>query len=340
MRNFVCFILFSGLLGMCSCNSDTSDWKKSSTGKPYEVFVVMDDDDWAGEVGDTLRSIFWEPFPMLNQYEPLYSVFQSNEKQFSGLLQQYRNVLVYRADPRLKETTMRAEYDKWATPQIVVWVMGPTDDAMVEYMDLHRYALQQIFDIAEQDRFINRANLYADKDIREKVSDRFGLSINIPKGYSVRAEHPDFIWISYELPLVSQGIIIYKYPLESRRTFTPEYLFEKRNEFAAFIPGPSAGSYMKTSSVMLPEVTQTDINGRIWFRSQGFWDVAGDFMGGPYTAYSTVNATTREVINIDTYVFSPKYDKRNYVRQVQALALTARIPNDTVTSINFAELPE
>ena len=340
MKSSICVLLFFSLFGLFACNNNTSDWKKTATGKPYEVFVVMDDEDWAGEAGDTLRSIFWEPFPMVNQYEPLYSVYQSNEKNFSGLLQLYRNVLVYKADPRVKEPTMKAEYDKWAIPQIVVWVTGPTDSAVIAYMDLHRYALQEIFDITEQDRFINRANQFADKDIHEKVLERFGLSINIPKGYNIRSEHPDFIWISYELPLVSQGIVIYKYPLSSRRTFTPEYLLEKRNEYVSLIPGPSKGSYMKTSDIMLPEVNQTNINGRIWFRSQGFWDVAGDFMGGPFTGYSTVNATTREVINIDTYVFSPKYDKRNYVRQVQAIALTAKIPGDSVSTVNFSELPE
>lgn len=333
-------ILLSGALASCDTFLTRTDEKRSATGKPYEVFVIMENKDWAGAPGDTLRSIFWEEFPMVNQYEPIYSVYQSDPANFNKLLQSFRNILVYRTGEQYTEPSMQAEYDKWAEPQMLVHVTGPSDSVLLEYMDLHRYALQGIFDIAEQDRFISRANRYVDPKIQEQILENLGVKINIPKGYNIRSEHDNFIWVSYELPLISQGIVIYKYPLSSRRTFTPEYIKEKRNEFVSLIPGPSEGSYMKTSEVMLPEVSQINLNGRIWFMSQGFWDVANDFMGGPFTSYSTVNATTREVITIDTYVFSPKYDKRNYVRQLQSIAKTATIPNDTVKSVNFGELPE
>lgn len=335
-------LLFAGLAGVVcftSCYDTPSHPERTSTGKPYEVFVVMDDDKWNGEVGDTLRSILWEPFPMVNQYEPFYETFQVREEKFANLMRMYRNVLIYKTGPSFKEPSMRAEYDKWANPQMVLYVTGPTDSATVAYVDENREALLKIFDIAEMDRFIARAKRFDDKDITDKVFERFGLRINIPRGYKISAESPDFMWIRYDAPLVSQGIVIYKYPLTNRRTFTEPYLLEKRNEFVSRIPGPTDGSYMTTSDVMIPVLGQATINDRIWFMSQGFWDVAGDFMGGPFTAYSTANATTNEVITIDTYVQSPKYDKRNYVRQLQAIAQTAVIPGDSVRSIDFSRLP-
>lgn len=337
MKKIVPFLLLISS-AFISCG-DTSSSLRSSTGKPYEVFVVADNDKWTGEVGDTLRSILWEPFPMVNQYEPFYATFQSDEAHFVNLLRMYRNVLVYRTGPGFNEPSMRAEYDKWANPQIVVYVTGPTDSATIAYVDENREALLRIFDIAEMDRFIARARKFNDRNITDRVFEKFGLQISIPKGYKVSAESSDFMWIRYESPLVSQGLVIYKYPLTNRRTFTEPYLLEKRNEFVSRIPGPTDGSYMTTSDVIIPFLAQTTINDRIWFMSQGFWDVAGDFMGGPFTSFSTANATTREVITIDTYVFSPKYDKRSYVRQLQSIAQTAVIPGDTVRSINFSELP-
>jgi len=341
MKTFCRILPIVILLGMTACRSSSdSNWLKASTGKPYEVFVVMDDNDWDGEPGDTLRSILWEPFPLVNQFEPFYSVYQTSEKKFAGLLKQYRNIIVYKTDPSRAEPSITAEYDKWASPQIIVYISGPSDSTLTAYMDLHRDALLQIFDVSEQERFIKSAKLYTDKSIQDKVLQDFGLNINIPKGYNIRSEHPDFIWISYELPLISEGIIIYKYPLESRQTFTSEYQFEKRNEFVKLIPGPSDGSYMATSNVIMPQMSKTEFNGRAWFRAQGFWDVVGDFMGGPYTSYSTINTTTREVITVDTYVFSPKYDKRQYVRQLQSIAQTASIPGDKGEKIDLSELSE
>jgi hypothetical protein len=329
------------LLGLAACRETSdSNWLRTSTGKPYEVFVVMPEAKWNGEVGDTLRSILREPFPMVNQYEPFYSLYQTSEKRFSGLLQQYRNILIYRIDPAKTEPSMTAEYDKWSKPQIVVYVDASSDSTAIAYMDEHRDALLDIFDLTEQERFMNAAKIYTDTVIMNTVQRDFGLNIRIPKGYKVRSEHPDLIWISYELPLVSQGIVIYKYPLTSRLTFTPEYQFEKRNEFVRLIPGPSDGSYMTTSNIAMPLMVQTEFNDRTWFRAQGFWDVEGDYMGGPYTSYSTINTSTREVVTIDTYVFSPKYDKRQYVRQLQSIAQTATIPDDQGEPIHFSELPE
>lgn len=278
---------------------------------------------------------------MVSQYEPLYSLYQAQPGAFSNLLKQFRNLLFYRTGPEYAEPSIKAEYNKWAENQIVINITGPDNAATVAYMDQHRGALQKFFDTEEQKRFISRANRYVDREIQKEVFDHVGVMINIPQGYKIRSKHPDFIWISYELPLISQGIIIYKYPLDSRNTFTPEYLYERRNEFVSLIPGPTEGSYMSTSDVFIPEVTQTYFpDDRLWFMTQGFWDVAGDFMGGPFTSYSTVNATTREVVTIDTYVFSPKYDKRNYVRQLQSIAQTATLPGDSETTVDYRGLPE
>ncbi len=318
--------------------------RRSSTGKPYELFVVVDEDKWAegNAVGDTLRSILWEPFPMVNTYEPYYATFQAPENRFVNLLRKYRNILMYRVGTQYDKPSLTAEYDKWAEPQIVVSLTAPDDSTALAYLDVaeNREALLKIFDIAEMDRFIYQAKRLDDHNITDVVRERFGLEISIPMGYKIAADQPDFMWIRYEPPLVSQGIIIYKYPFTNRYAFAAPYLLEKRNEFVARVPGPEEGSYMTTSDVIMPEAVPVEIDGRVWFRLQGFWDVEGDFMGGPFTAYSTVDATTREVITIDTYVFSPRYDKRHYVRQLQAMVQTASIPGDTIRRVNTSDLPE
>lgn len=314
--------------------------RAASIGKAYEIFVVMDEKKWESEIGDSLRSILWEPFPMVFQYEPFFSAIQVPEQSFVNMLRRYRNVLVCKTGPNFAQPSLTAEYDRWAAPQIVVYLTAPTDSAAVAYLDENREALLKIFDVAEIERFIDRAKQFDDRSITSIIQDRFGLKINIPRGYRIADSRSDFMWIRYETPLVSQGIVIYKYPLVHRRTFTEPYLLEKRNEFLKRIPGPTAGSYMTTSEVMVPELSPVDIGGRVWFRSQGYWDVEGDFMGGPFTAYSTANAATGEVITVDTYVFSPQYDKRNYVRQLQALVQTASIPGDSVRTVDFSKLPE
>lgn len=330
-------ILCSAVLLLAACGR-TPERKTGSTGKPYDVFVVMAADKWNGEAGDTLRSILYEEIPYMNQFEPRFTIFHLTPNNYQGLVTSHRNILYYQTSPRYKEPAMLAEYDVFAQPQLVVNVTGPTDSAVIAYMDENREALQKIFEIAERDRFINGAKIFTDKDLQDLVFNKFGLMINFPRGYRLRSENPDFMWISYEMPLVSQGIFIYKYPFTSRATFTEQYLLDKRNEFAALIPGPNEGTYMTTSDIITPVLSSATINDRLWFISNGFWDVKGGFMGGPFTSYTTVNTTTGEVITIDTYVYSPKYDKRNYVRQLESLMFTVEIPADTVGTIRMPEV--
>ena len=63
-------------------------------------------------------------------------------------------------------------------------------------------------------------------------------------------------------------------------------------------------------------------SGRLWCEMRGFWDVEGDFMGGPYVSFTTVDTERNRVFTLDGYVYAPdlqKPRKRNYVRGIEHL---------------------
>ena len=62
---------------------------------------------------------------------------------------------------------------------------------------------------------------------------------------------------------------------------------------------------------------------------RGFWDVEGDFMGGPFVSYTTVDTATDRVVTLDCYVYSPKLPKRNYMREVEHLLHLVKFPAAT-----------
>ena len=69
------------------------------------------------------------------------------------------------------------------------------------------------------------------------------------------------------------------------------------------------------------------MQGRLWVELRGFWDVAGDYMGGPFVSYSTVDLKTNRVFTIDCYIFSPKAHKRNFMRGVEHLLYLIDFPD-------------
>ena len=52
---------------------------------------------------------------------------------------------------------------------------------------------------------------------------------------------------------------------------------------------------------------------------RGYWEVYGDYMGGPFVSHSFYSRDGKSIITLDSFVYAPKYDKRHYLRQVEAL---------------------
>ena len=313
----------------CDAFKTLNNSKKSAQGKPYELIVVCPQAEWTGEVGDSLRAIFTAPVPNLNQIEPIFDVLRVTERGFTGMVADHRNILKILVDPELKETTTAVQYDVTSDPQIVMTLQGPSDGALVKYLSENRENLVYALEKAERDRAVKANETYGNPGIESAILKTFGVEMKVPKGYTLAAQKPDFIWARNEYPTASQGFFIYSYPYTGRQALTVEALTEARNRFAARIPGPSEGSYMITADVYEPDLRTFRLEGRLWVELRGFWDVKNDFMGGPFVSYTTVDTTTQRVFTIDCYVYSPKNHKRNYMRELEHLLYLISVPDKT-----------
>lgn len=333
MRKSILHIALATLIAAVTVGCDafkTMSKLKGSQGKPYEMIVVCDQPEWTGQIGDSLRAVFTAPVPYLNQDEPLFDVLRVLERGFTGMIADHRNVLKVLVDPSIEKTEAIVQYDVTAQPQIVVTLQAPTDSAMVAYISENRESLVQVFEKAERDRAIESNKAYNNPGIEAALRTTFGIDMKVPKGYILANQQPDFIWARFEYPTASQGFFVYSYPYEGPEALTPEALLAARNQFAARIPGPSDGSYMITSEAIEPAFRAFRLEGRLWCELRGFWDVYGDFMGGPFVSYSTVDTRTNRVITLDCYVYAPdlnKPRKRNYLRGLEHLLYTVQFPD-------------
>lgn len=321
----------------CDSFKTLSKNNKATQGSPYELLLVCNNTEWEGEVGQTLRSLLEQPVPMLNQREPMFNVLRVTANDFRNLLLQHRNILKVVVSQKAPRTSIVAQYDVEAAPQIVLTLQGPTQQAMVEYLQQNGESLLQVLEMAERDRTIRYAEKYANLDLSKIIGSTIGVDFRVPKGYVLRSQSEDFVWASHEYPTASQGFFIYRYPYHGKGTLSVEYLVSMRNKFAKRIPGPSDGSYMITveeipdadgvhTTPLLPQHRVLDIKGRKWIELRGFWDVENDFMGGPFVSFSTIDETSGSIVTLDCYVHSPKYGKRNFLRPLEHLVHLIKIP--------------
>lgn len=315
---------------LAGCGSETKKPAGTAAGKAYELIVSIPQAAWEGRLGDTLRSVFAAPVEMLNQVEPHFDMQRVVPSAVNdGLISRHRNILIIKSGAQYREPSMTAGYDVHAAPQLVVTVQGASDSLLAAYIGEHRTELLDIFQIAERDRALDFAARFKEPSIEKLVYEMFGMKIDIPKGYTLRnTEGNAFIWFAYEYPLASQGVFIYSYPFTGTEDFTQQALLQRRDEFARRIPGPSEGSFMTTN----PEFIHTrylKIHERTWSELRGFWEVHGDFMGGPFVSYSTLDKKSGRVVAIDCYVYSPKHPKRNLLRGLEHLVYSVSFPEET-----------
>ena len=320
-------LVVAGFLPGCDALNKLSDAKRnSSQGAPYEVVVICTQPQWESALGDTLRVILRAQDPYLNSAEPLFSLFQVTPRHLTKIVSDHRNRIDVDINPNYEQASAEVQYDVASSPQIVVTLKAPSEGVLTDYLSENRESLVQLFEKTERDRDIAYARNYNEKFIGEQIEKTFGVRMTVPKGYVLAKQTADFMWMRYEYPSASKGFLLYSYPYTGKMSLSEGEVQTMRLKFAAEVPGPSEGSYMTTSSVFPPQYRLVKIGGRTWAELRGFWDVENDFMGGPFVSYSTLDEATGRVLTIDGYIYSPKLDKRNFMREVEHLVYMIDFP--------------
>jgi hypothetical protein len=320
-------ILAALSVSLAGCGNDTA-FQHTAQGAPYEIVVVADHNVWDGPAGDSIRAMFYQRYPMINSEETSFDVLRVLPSGFKRLVTQHRNVMVATIDPDQPErTSLNVSMDAYAKPQIVLNATAPDAASLARLIGSNRDDVMLALENAEKDRDVAAARGHTPPQIASLVKEKFGFEMSTGPGYTVRSESDNFLWLSYEMPTASQGIVIYTYPFSEPGDFELEKLLARRDDFVSRIPGENPGSYM-SSNPEFASLLYKKIEGRQWAELHGFWDVRGDFMGGPYTNYSTLDAANRRIIAIDFYVYCPdrRLSQRNYIKQLEHFLYTVNIP--------------
>ena len=78
-------------------------------------------------------------------------------------------------------------------------------------------------------------------------------------------------------------------------------------------------TYMTTSVFFTPMIEYMKYRGRDIVQTRGMWEVENDYMGGPFVSHSFYSPDGKDIIVAEAFVYAPRYDKRQYLRQVESL---------------------
>ena len=303
-----------------SCNDSSELVKQNVGGKAGEIIIVANKAEWESEPGSELRSILATPYPYLPQSEPSYTLINIPHKSFTSLFEYHRNILILKVDPELK-AEFRAVEDVWAAPQTVIMITAPTKEEATKVIADNAEQLFNIINQAERNRIMRNSKRYEDVALRNFVADKFGGSPYFPKGYSLKKQTDNFVWISYETTYINLGIFVYRIPYKDETSVQLEGLMAATNDIMQEnVPGMVDNSYMTISSEILPGLEVMKYKNRNFVEMRGLWEVKNDFMGGPFVIHAFYDKNNpKDIIVVEGFVYAPRYDKRDYIRQVESI---------------------
>ena len=321
MKRILSSILFcfAALAALVSCGN-SKNVLPGVSGKAGEVIVVIEKAHWDGELGDALRESLACDCDFLPQPEPLYNLAYVTPAGFTNMFQSHRNIIMVHIDQDVKEDGITFYNNKWARPQCIIMINAKGLDEAVAVVRRDYEKIRARLEQAERDRVVASARLYEAKEIRENVAERFGGSIVFPSGYVIKKINDSFAWIGNDNTYVYKDILVYRYPANGKDDLQPETIIAQRNRILKEnVPGMFDGTYMTTSQVAEPKVSYINYKGHDFAETRGFWEVENDFMGGPFVSHSFYSLDGSEILVFEAFVYAPKYDKRQYMRQTESL---------------------
>ena len=229
-------------------------------------------------------------------------------------------------NPALDSAKINLQENLWSRPQLVISISAPDRESYNSLVENNKQKISDVLLGAERKRILSNYRKYEEKKLRKQLEKKYNLSLIIPKGYTLAIDTTNFVWISHETPYISQGLFIYFYDYTDTLQFEKESLIDKRNEvLKSFVPGSLPTSYMTTEKEIPVNYEQFYLKDKYFAELKGLWRVENDFMGGPFHSFSTVDEKRNRIVCVEAYLYSPKFDKRNYMRQLEAILFTLEI---------------
>lgn len=310
------------------CGQDASHLLPRHGGAPGELVCVINDDLWEGAVGDTLFEYLAAYQPLLPQAEPFFNLVQFEPQQLNNITQQHRNLLFITVAPSAGKARVEAQKDKWASEQLVVSVFAPSIQSFDSLIAENGLSIVNKFNEFERKRL--QSNFVSKKHptISDSLFKRQKINITVPSDCDIAKNKRNFMWIkrqrernvSGSMHDILEGVFIYNYPYTNDSAFTNKSILSVRDSvLKKYIPGPAAGSYMTTEYLLNPESEIIEHNGRFAILTRGLWRVEGSIMGGPFLNLTIYDDKNQRVVTAEGFVFAPKFDKREYLREIEAM---------------------
>lgn len=343
------------LVGIWGCGN--VDYRPLAIGEEGEIQVVIDSALWQGPVGDALRAALGYYVQTLPNPEPLFTLRPLEPRTQDALNQvkKFKNVLFVAAlsdsgrVSRLVQQAFSAEAlqvvqqgtaaivprrDLWRRRQLVYFIVASTDTQLVAAIRESALRLREAFAEASRERLT--AEMF-EKGRQQALEDTLmahhGFAVNVQHDYLIAIDTTQFVWLRRILPDTWRSLFVYYEEGADPARLTPAWIYAIRDSLARHYLQGNAGGFVQIDYRQPLETRAINFLGRYGYETRGLWHMvtlmpdgqllpAG--MGGPFVNYAFYDQASGRIYMIDGMVFAPGFTKREFLRQMEAIAYTFR----------------
>lgn len=332
---YLSMALMLALFSACG-NGKKGVFTPTSSGRAYEILVVIDQSLWERPAGRALYNVLDSDVPGLPQSERSFFIMHTAPAHYDATLKLIRNIIIVAINPN-QYTQPKFTYakDVYSSPQSILTIQAPDEESFGLFVEENKQVIIDFFTHAEMNRQISLLETKHSDYISTKVKSLFDCDVWVSSDLTASKQGKDFFWAGTNAATGDQNFVIYSYPYRDRDTFTKEYFVHKRDSVMKInIPGAREGMYMETDSLMT-DVRAIGVQGEYALEARGLWRVKGDFMGGPYVSHVRLDKANQRIIVSEIFVYSPDKLKRNLVRQMEASLYTLRLPGSKQQNVEI-----
>lgn len=315
--HFLCFLL-SCLFVSCLKNDKQP---QPVSGKTNTISIIIDDQLWYGEVGDTIRNKFASPVWGLTQEEPLFTINQYPAKLLEGFVTDSRSIIVVK----------KASIDKFeilhskTLPHNTFRIYGKSVEDIICSIELNSAQIIKMIRDAEIEKVQqdNSKSLLNPTVIRNK----FHINLQIPSGYEYMLHKKNFMWLKKDIISGNTSLLIYQIPIKrlTKGSDIVGNIIRMRDSVGRYIKGRERDTPMITGEAYAPYFSNTILDGNKTFETKGTWELKNDFMTGPFINYAIIDKAYNRILVIEGFCYSPSNQERDLMLELEAIIKSVKL---------------
>lgn len=314
------FLLVSVLV---SCQKKTDTLNQENASDINTISVIIDDQLWNSEVGDSIRNKFASPVLGLPQEEPLFTIKQFPLKLFEGFSTGSRNMIIVKKNDK---NLFQIKANEFAETQNSFHISGKSTNEILFLLEKHTAEI--IKRMRETEIKANQLLLSDSLQNTDKIKKKFNVDLSIPIEYDYVRRRKNFIWLKKEITSGNTSILIYQIPYNSIRDKNAvNDIVKVRDSIGKlYIHAKNNNAKMMTEEAYFPYFSKIKWNDYDVYETKGTWEMNNDFMSGPFVNYAIKDKANNRILVLEGFCYAPSKEKRDLMFELESIIKTIRIP--------------